>query len=115
MNWEAVFIIGGLALAIALVLGIPALIWARRARANPESKSGRKVTRSDLVGTAIVIVVNLVGLTAPFWASDTQFGQWMATDPGRLMFVTGIVVVWLAIAGVLKIALVLARRSRSSP
>ena len=115
MNWEAVFIIGGVALAIALALGIPALAWARRARANPESKSGRKVTRGDLVGTAIVIVLNLAGLTAPFWAPGTQFGQWMSTDPGRLIFVTGIVVVWLAIAGVLKIALVLARRGRSSP
>lgn len=35
MSWEAFFVIGGLALAIALVLGIPALIRARRARAKP--------------------------------------------------------------------------------
>ena len=115
MNWEAVFIIGGVALAIALALGIPALAWARRARANPESKSGRKVTRGDLVGTAIVVVVNLVGLTAPFWAPDTQLGQWMSTDPGRLIYVTAVVVGWLAIAVLVKIALVLARRSRPSP
>ena len=69
MNWEAAFIIGGLALAIALVLGVPPLIWARRARANPESKAGRKVTKGDLVAVVVVVVVvNLVGLTAPFWA-----------------------------------------------
>jgi protein-S-isoprenylcysteine O-methyltransferase Ste14 len=115
MNWEGVFIIGSLALAVALLFGIPALILARRVRANPESKSGRKVTKGDLVGTAIVVVVNLVGLTAPFWASDTQFGQWMSTDPGRLTFVAAVFVGWLAIAVLLKIALVLTQRSRSSP
>jgi len=114
MNWEAAFIIGGVALAIALALGIPALAWARRARANPESKSGRKVTKDDLVGTAIVVVVNLVGLTAPFWAPNTKFGQWMSTDPGRLIYVTAVVVGWLAIAVLLKIGLVLAGRNRSS-
>ena len=115
MNWEALFIVGGLALAVALVLGIPALIWARRARANPESKSGRKVTRGDLVGTAIVVAVNLVGLMAPFWAPNTQFGQWMSTDPGRLVFVVSVLFFWLAIAALLKLALVLARRGRSIP
>ena len=115
MNWEAAFIIGGVALAIALALGIPALTWARRARAHPESKYGRKATRGDLIGMAIVIVVNLVGLTAPFWAPDTQFGQWMSTDPGRLIYVTAVVAAWLAIAVLLKIAFVLTRRSRSSP
>lgn len=114
MTWEAVFIIGGLAMAVAMVLGIPALMWARRARADPESKSGRKVTRGDLVGTAIVVVVNLVGLTAPFWAPDTQFGQWMSSDPGRLIYVTAVVVGWLAFAVLLKIGLMLAQRSRSS-
>jgi hypothetical protein len=115
MNWEAVFIIGGVALAIALALGIPALIWARRARANPASKSGRRVTRGDLVGTVIAVVVNLVGLTAPFWAANTQFGQWMSTDPGRLVFVVSVLFFWLAIAALLKLALMLARRGRSTP
>lgn len=115
MNWEALFIIGGLALAVALVLGIPALIWARRARANPESKSGRKVTRGDLVGTAIVVAVNLVGLMAPFWAPGTTFGGWMSTDPGRLVFVVSVLFFWLAIAALLKLALVLARRGGSIP
>lgn len=114
MSWEAFFVIGGLALAIALVLGIPALIRARRARAKPESRSGRKVTKGDLVAVAIVVLVNLAGLTAPFWAPDTQFGQWMSTDPGRLVFVVSVLLFWLAIAVLLKIALVLARRSRSS-
>ncbi len=115
MNWEAVFIIGGLALAVAMVLGVPALVWARRARANPESKAGRKVTKGDLVGVAIVIVVNLVGLTAPFWAPATTFGQWMSTDPGRLVFVVALLLFWFAIGVLLKVALVLARRSRSTP
>jgi hypothetical protein len=115
MNWEALLIIGGLALAMALVLGIPALLWARRARSNPESKAGRKVTKGDLVGVAIVIVVNLVGLTAPFWAPSTTFGQWMSTDPGRLVFVVSVLLFWLAIGVLLKLALMLARRSRSSP
>lgn len=115
MNWQALLIIGGLALAIALVLGIPALIWMRRARAKPESASGRKVTRGDVVGVVIVVAVNLGGLTAPFWAPNTQFGQWMSTDPGRLAFVVGVLFVWLAIGGLLKLALMLARRKRSSP
>jgi hypothetical protein len=114
MNWEAAFIIGGLALAIALALGIPALIWARRARANPESKAGRKVAKGDLAAVAIVVVVNLMGLTAPFWAPGTTFGGWMSTDPGRLVFVVSVLLFWLAIAALLKLALVLARRGRAN-
>lgn len=73
------------------------------------------MTKGDLVAVAIVVLVNLAGLTAPFWAPSTQFGQWMSTDPGRVVFVVSVLLFWLAIELLLKIALALARRSRSSP
>lgn len=88
MDWEAVLIIGALALALGIVCLVPGLLWARwRNRRNPSTPAARAVSIADVSLASGVVIYFLAGLTAPLWAPDSAFGLWMSNDSGRLTFV----------------------------
>lgn len=113
MDWEAVLVIGGFAAALGVLLGAPALWWARRrVRMNPAAPGSRKLRKGELVTIATLVSVMFVPLTARFWAADTWLGQWVSTDFGALSY---LFLFWLGITALgflIVLAVFLLRRWR---
>ena len=94
MDWEAIFIIGGGAVVLGLVLLLPGLMWARRkVRTNPDTPFTAKLNRSGYLGAAIGTFFVFGGFSAQFWASDTTFGKWISTDVGLFVYLVIVVAV----------------------
>ena len=73
LNWEAVLVIGSLALILGVVLLIPALWWARK-KAAPTSPKARA---SDVLTAAIVVTVLLVLATLHQFYPDHPVVWWI--------------------------------------
>lgn len=88
MDWPGFVAIACLALVLGVVLYIPGRWWAKHRLRNAPSGSRLRlrVTAAGFAVCVLMVGVLIAGSSQQYWAPQTQFGQFVATGVGRLVF-----------------------------
>jgi hypothetical protein len=107
MNFEALAIIGGLALIAGAVLYLPFYIWKKwRGRKALPSRGPLAITinRNGITFYGAMVVVLFVGFAQEHFAPQTAFGLFMSTWSGRLIYLVCVLVVTVVLEVIFAIA-----------
>lgn len=103
MDWEALGVIGLFALALGVLLYVPARIWAKRKlRAEPGSHPKLRLTKTGWVLICASLIALIVGLLMDFLAPESLLGQLVKTPSGRLLYLVIVVIIFWLVEAALK-------------
>jgi hypothetical protein len=114
--WEAVVVIGGFCVLLGLLLYLPARLWAKHRLRNAPAESAARlqVTSAGLAFAVLTVGLTLAGSLQSYLAPETEFGQFLATGVGRVLFVGAAAIVSGIVAMVLELlGFTLFRRPRN--
>ena len=104
MNWEAFFIIGGLALILGAILYIPGRWWARRklAESSPESNARLHITPIGYIYFTVLIGGMLFAFSQQYFAPDSEIGKLVSSSFGRFVLLGGVAAIGFVVERILQ-------------
>ena len=105
MDWEGLALTALLCLPLGVLLYIPARWWAKRqlARSPANSRTQLRVTSAGIAFAALLVGVLFIGFSQQYFAPQSEFGQFVGTTLGRLVFGVGVTVLSVVISMVLEL------------
>ena len=105
MDWEGLALTALLCLPLGVLLYIPARWWAKRKLANSpaNSRARLRVTSAGLAFATLLVGVLFIGFSQQYFAPQSEFGQFVGTSLGRLVFGVGVTVLSVVIGMVLEL------------
>jgi hypothetical protein len=105
LDWGGIAATALLCLPLGVLLYIPARWWAKRKLANSpaHSQARLRVTPAGRAFATLVVGLLFIGFSQQYFAPQSEFGQFVSTSLGRLVFAIGVTGLSVVIGMVLEL------------